>query len=92
VLASLKQERLILVGSDLYPHAGYAANTQLLTPDTLQARDSAGAAVVLTTHRDSYPFTEQALQEIRRLPTMAEGSGTLLVLRNKLPEGQTRVD
>ena len=82
LLTSLKQERLILVDSNLYPHAGYDSRIQLLTPDTLQAKDSAGAAIVLTKHRDPYPFTKEAMQEVRRLPSVVEGSGTLIVLRN----------
>jgi predicted membrane protein DUF2079 len=88
LLASLKQERLILVDSNLYPHAGYAARIQLLTPDTLRAKDSAGAAIVLTKHRGAYPFTEEALQEVRRLPSLVQGSGSLIVLRNDRPVGE----
>jgi hypothetical protein len=83
LLASLEQERLILVDSNLYPHAGYAARVQLLTPDTLYAKESEGAAIVLTNQRDAYPFTGDDLHEVRRYPSVVDASGTLLVVRNR---------
>jgi hypothetical protein len=82
VLESLQQERLILVDSNLYPHAGYATRIQLLTPETLRAEASAGAAIVLTMRRDAYPFTPEALEQVRQLPAVIEAKGTLIVRRN----------
>jgi hypothetical protein len=44
-LAELTNERIVLVQSGLYPHGGYDARIQLLTPTTLRDSEYAGAAV-----------------------------------------------
>lgn len=70
-LARLDSERLVLVQSGLFPHAGYDRRFLLLTPETLQDARHAGAAVLLASGVGAYPFPSGEIDALRMLPPIA---------------------
>ena len=84
-IARLADERVVLVHSGLYPHAGYDARVQLLTPDSLSDPRSAGAAVLLSSISVA-PFRSADLDDLRRLqPIRVMPAGLLAVRRPSAP-------
>ena len=55
-MKALEHERVVLVQSGLYPHAGYDSRVQLLTPDSLNDPANAEAAVLVARGVSAYPF------------------------------------
>ncbi len=80
-LARLAGERIVLVQSGLYPHAGYDARIQLLTPETLQNPRYARAAVLIAPAINGYPFQIDELDGLGRLPPIRPMPGGLLAVR-----------
>ena len=80
-LAQLADERVVLVQSGLYPHAGYDARIQLLTPETLSSARYAGAAVLIAPAIGAYPFRTDDLDRLRRLPPIRPMPGGLVAIR-----------
>jgi len=86
-LASLAGERVVLVQSGLYPHAGYDERVQLLTRETLGDARNAGAAVLLAPRLSAYPFHRSELERLSYLPAIAPMPGDLTAVRlSKRPE------
>lgn len=85
-VARLADERVVLVQSGLYPHAGYDARIQLLTPETLHSPRYAGAAVLIAPMISAYPFQSDDLDGLRRLqPIRVMPAGLLAVRRPSAP-------
>jgi len=85
-LQQLADERVVLVQSGLYPHAGYDTRIQLLTPDTLRSPRYAGAAVLIARTVGAFPFRIDELDGLSRLPPIcAMPSGLLAVRRPEAP-------
>ncbi len=80
-LARLADEKVVLVQSGLYPHAGYDARIQLLTPETFARSRDEGAAVLIAPAIGGYPFGPDDLDRIGRLPTIRPVPGGLLAVR-----------
>jgi uncharacterized membrane protein len=80
-LRTLGREQTLLVQSGLYPHAGYESRIQVLTTDTLHDPRYAGATLVLAPGVSGYPLTTTDLEQLVRLPPIAEGPGLLAVRR-----------
>lgn len=81
VLETLRQERVVLVQSGLYPHAGYESRVQLLTRDTLRDPDNGGAAIILAPRVSGYPLTPDELASLSRLRVIASLPEGLLIVR-----------
>ena len=80
VLAQLAGERVVLVQSGLYPHAGYESRIQLLTPEALADPQNAGAAVLLAPAISAWPVPNNALASLSRLaPITAMPRGLIAV-------------
>ena len=86
-LARLGGERVVLVQSGLFPHAGYDGRVQLLTPETLADPRNAGAAVLLSPRVSAYPFWKSDLARLLDLPPVAALSGNLAAVRLSRPPG-----
>ena len=82
ILASLAQERAVLVQSGLYPHAGYESRIQLLTKDTLRDPRYAGAAILLAPRVSGYPLTPDELAALSRFPVVTSTPDGVLVVRS----------
>jgi len=80
-LHTLGREQALLVQSGLYPHAGYESRIQVLTPDTLHDQRYADATLVLAPGLSAYPLTATDLEQLVRLPSIAERRGLLAVRR-----------
>ncbi len=65
-LAALSGERLVLVQSGLFPHAGYDQRFKLLTPETLSDPDNAGVELVLAPRLGAYPFKKTDVADLAR--------------------------
>jgi hypothetical protein len=78
-LTHLAAERVVLVQSSLYPHAGYDARVQLLTPSALQDPRHAGAAVLVAPAMGTYPFEIEDILSISQLPTIRSTRGLMAV-------------
>jgi uncharacterized membrane protein len=81
MLRDLSAERLVLVQSALYPHAGYEERVQLLTLDSLRDPRYAGAALLLAPGLSAYPLSDAELSGLTRLRVVAESPEGLLVVR-----------
>ncbi len=79
-LARLQNERMVLVQSGLFPHAGYDERIRLLTPEALADHSSEGAAIVLARRLGAYPFSRQEVAKLGSLPPIGP-----------MPEGITAV-
>jgi len=82
-LARLSDERLVLVQSGLFPHAGYDRRFRLLTRETLEDRHSAGAAVLLAPDVNAYPFESWEFEQLTYLPAAGAMPDGLLAVRLK---------
>jgi hypothetical protein len=80
-LAQLADERVVLVQSGLYPHSGYDARIQLLTPSTLRDANHAGAAVLVAPAIGSYPFQVDDIRKMSQLPPIGSMPGGLVAVR-----------
>ncbi len=87
-LARLDSERVVLVQSGLYPHAGYDPRFRLLTPETLHDPGDAGAAVLLARGVGAYPFRAADIDEMSRLPPISAMPAGIVAVR--LPEAAAR--
>jgi hypothetical protein len=84
-ISDLSGERVILVQSGLYPHAGYDARVQLLTPETLRDPRNAGAAVMLAPGISAYPFHPGDLDDLAKLAPVRTAASGLIVVRLGAP-------
>jgi len=80
-LAQLADERLVLVQSGLYPHSGYDARIQLLTPITLHDSKSTGAAVLVAPAVGAFPFSVDDILKISQLPAIRSLPAGLVAVR-----------
>ena len=78
-LTHLAAERVVLVQSSLYPHTGYDARIQLLTPSALHDPRHAGAAVLVAPAMGTYPFEVDDILRISQLPTIHSIHGLIAV-------------
>jgi hypothetical protein len=87
-IALLANERIVLVQSGLYPHAGYQARVQLLTPLALIDPANAEAAILMTSERriGAYPFPQGELGALMTRPAIGRMPGGLIAVRN-VPQG-----
>ncbi|MBI2827908.1 MAG: DUF2079 domain-containing protein [Acidobacteria bacterium] len=85
-LSRLAGERVVLVQSGLYPHAGYDERTQLLTPETLHNPRYAGAAVLIARRIGAYPFRADDLDSLHRLPSIQAMPGGLIAVRRPVTQ------
>jgi uncharacterized membrane protein len=70
-LTRLSAHRVVLVQSGLFPHAGYSARYRLLTRESLESRDGAGAAILLAPAVNAYPFERQEIEQLADMPRAA---------------------
>jgi uncharacterized membrane protein len=80
-LRRLPGDRLVLVQSGLYPHAGYEARIKLLTPEALHDVRAAGAAVLLAPSISAYPLSVDDLARLLQRPSIAPMPDGLLAVR-----------
>jgi len=80
-LRRLPGERLVLVQSGLYPHAGYEARIKLLTPEALRDVRTAGAAVLIAPLISAYPLSADDLARLLQRPSIAPMPDGLLAVR-----------
>ena len=80
-LRRLTGERVVLVQSGLYPHAGYEASIKLLTPEALHDARAAGAAVLIAPSISAYPLNADELARLLQRPSIAPMPGGLLAVR-----------
>ena len=80
-LARLSDERLVLVQSGLFPHAGYEARFRLLTRETLDDPRNAGAAVLVARDINAYPFEPGELEPLTTLAPVGPMPEGLLAVR-----------
>jgi hypothetical protein len=78
-LSPYSRER-ILVQSGLYPHAGYDARIELLTPEAVADPRRAGSLVLLGTSVGTYPFSNEEIARLRQLPAVATSADSGLRL------------
>jgi uncharacterized membrane protein len=88
VLARLGDERVVLIQSGLYPHAGYGERVQLLTREAIRSPRNAGVAIVLAPRMSGYPLAGSDLDILGRLPSIAAMPDGLVAVR--LPNPATR--
>ena len=80
-IARLSGERLVLVQSGLFPHAGYDERLQLLTPETLRDPRNAGAAVLVAPGVGAYPFRGREIRALTHLPQIRPMPSGLVAVR-----------
>ena len=80
-LELLADERIVLVQSGLYPHAGYEGRVKLLTPRSLRNPANIGAAALIAPRVSSYPFRRRALSCLMELPVIAPMPDGLVAVR-----------
>jgi uncharacterized membrane protein len=80
-LARLSNERLVLVQSGLFPHAGYEERVRLLTRETLTDPRSAGAVVLVARDVNAYPFESWELEPLTALAPAGHMPEGLLAVR-----------
>ena len=81
----LGDEKIVLVQSSLYPHAGYDARVQLLTPRALADPANRNAAVLIAPDLRRYPFADAEFARLLVAPSIREVPGGLSAVRNNLP-------
>jgi uncharacterized membrane protein len=84
-LAKLSKERVVLVQSSLYPHAGYDPRIKLLTHHTLGDPRYRDAAIVVAEGMHSFPLDADEIARLGRLPPIDSMPPGLVAVR--LPEG-----
>jgi hypothetical protein len=82
-LSSLPAERLVLVQSGLYAHAGYESRVQLLTRESLSDPANLDAIVLLAPHIGAFPIRDQELRELVQWPRVRDLPAGLLAVRNR---------
>jgi hypothetical protein len=80
-VAALKDERLVLVQSGLFPHAGYDERLQLLTPETLRDPGNVRAAVLLAPRVGAYPFRRAEISAMAELKPIRPLPAGLVAVR-----------
>ena len=81
MLWDLREERVVLVQSGLYPHAGYDERVQLLTNESLTDPRYAGAVLLLAPELSGYPLSTADLHALSQRPLIAQSASGLLVVR-----------
>jgi hypothetical protein len=81
----LGSERVLLVQSGLYPHAGYSPRVQLLTPYGLRDPRNTDAAILIAAEAGGYPFSREELHQLARLPVICQLPAGLVAVRNRRP-------
>ncbi len=81
MLRDLREERVVLVQSALYPHAGYDERVQLLTNESVVDPRYAGAALLLAPGLSGYPLSAGDLEALSQRPFIALSAEGLLVVR-----------
>jgi len=79
VMASISADRVVLVQSAIYPHAGYEPRVILLTRQTLSDPRYRDAAIVLAPGLDAYPFAPGELEALARQPGAIRTPGGLVI-------------
>jgi uncharacterized membrane protein len=82
----LASERVLLVQSGLYPHAGYSPRVQLLTPHSLRDRGNIEAAILIAPDAGGYPFSREELHQLARFPVIRPLPAGLVAVRNRRAE------
>lgn len=85
MLRQLNGERIVLVQSALYPHAGYDERVQLLTNESLGDPRYAGAALLLAPGLSAYPLSTAEFDALSQREVMARSEEGLLVVRASGP-------
>jgi uncharacterized membrane protein len=80
-LERLADEPVVLVQSGLYPHAGYDARVQLLTPETLREPRDRPAALLVAPGVNGYPFSAQDVVNLAALPRIGPMPGRMVAAR-----------
>ena len=80
-VTQLADEPRVLVQSGLFPHAGYDERFQLLTPETLGDPRNAGAVLLLARRIGAYPFFDEEVERLSRLPAVRDLPGGLTAVR-----------
>ena len=81
---ALRDERIVLVQSGLYPHAGYDARVKILTYATVNDPAHEGAAVLLAPGVSAYPFARaewEALLQLPQFSAVPEGMVAVRLIR-----------
>jgi hypothetical protein len=78
---NLGAERVVLVQSAIYPHAGYDARVILLTRQTLADPRYRGAPIVLAPGLNGYPFAPGELDALARQPAAIVTPAGLVIAR-----------
>ncbi len=79
----LVRERTVLVQSGLYPHAGYSARIQLLTPHALRDAANADAAILVARARmGAHPLSRDEITWLLQQPAIAPMPDGLVAIRN----------
>ena len=78
----LRNEKTVLVQSALYPHAGYEARIQLLTPRALADPANRDAAVLIAPDLRRYPFADVEFNPLLNRPAIFQLPGGLRAVRN----------
>ena len=89
-MAALADERVVLVQSGLYPHAGYDARVKILTHATLDDPSNHGAALLLAEEISTYPLGRQEWEALFSLPQIADLPAGMVAVRLIGPETGTR--
>jgi len=84
-LAYLADEPKVLVQSGLFPHAGYDARFQLLTPETLNDPRNAGAVLLLARRVGAYPFRGKDVAGLIQMAPVRAMPGGLTAVRLSHP-------
>lgn len=79
----LSTEPVVLVQSGLYPHAGYEARVQLLTPQALRDPANAEAAILLARRIGAFPLHRRDISKLLQRPAIAPMPGGLIAIRNR---------
>jgi hypothetical protein len=83
-VALLREESVILVQSELYPHAGYDSRVQLLTPYALATPTNQGAALLMVRGGRAYPFADAEFARLQcREAIPREMPKGLVAVRNR---------
>jgi uncharacterized membrane protein len=80
-LELLADERVVLVQSGLFPHAGYEERVKLLTPGTLRNPENIGAAALIAPRVSFYPFRRRTISCLTELPMIAPMPEGLFAVR-----------
>ena len=79
-LARLGGYDAVLVQGGLYPHAGYDAHVQLLTPHDVRALEGKRVAILLARRGSTYPLKQEEWKCLIDLPPLASMPDGLLAV------------